>query len=167
MLRNYIDEYHSSCINILDSNTTRYFASQDREAFNAFLTAPSGTYSVLEDHEGVIVGCGGISTRKQGQEGILTWGMIHIIRQRQRWGRHLTLARLSQLSKISSVKTITLNTSQETVGFYEKLGFHITAFTLDYYSVGFHRYDMEIEVNEQFHQWILVALQHQKSALLT
>ena len=167
MLRNYIDEDHSFCMNILDSNTPRYFASQDREAFHAFLAVPSRTYSVLEDHEGVIVGCGGISTRKQGHEGILTWGMIHATQQRQGWGCILTLARLSQLSKISSVKTITLNTSQETVGFYEKLGFRIAAFTPDYYSIGLHRYDMEIEVNEQLHQWILAALQHQKSALLT
>ena len=152
MLRKYSNADRSFCINILESNTPRYFTYQDREDFCAFLEAPPGIYNVLEDDEDAIIGCGGISTRKQGQEGILTWGMIHATRQRQGWGRYLTLARFSQLSEISSVKTITLNTSQETVGFYEKLGFHTTAFTPDYYSIGLHRYDMEIDVNEQFRQ---------------
>ncbi len=155
MLRQYIDKDRSSCINILESNTPRYFAPLDREDFLAFLDAPSGIYSVLEDHEGVIVGCGGISTRKQGEEGLLTWGMIHATQHSQGWGRHLTIVRFSQLCKIATVKTITLNTSQETVGFYEKLGFRRTAFTPDYYSIGLHRYDMEFGVDEQFRQQIL------------
>ena len=96
MLRNYIDEYRSSCINILESNTPRYFAPLDREDFLAFLDAPSGIYSVLEDHESVIVGCGGISTRKQGEEGILTWGMIHATRQRQSGESMLRRSRLAR-----------------------------------------------------------------------
>ncbi len=150
MFRRYIDEDRFACINILYSNTPRYFAPQDGEDFCTFLASPSGIYSVLGNHEGVIIGCGGISTRNQGQEGILTWGMIHATRHRQGWGRLLTLARFSQLSKIASVQTITLNTSQETVGFYEKLGFRTVTFTPDCYNVGLHRYDMELDVNEQF-----------------
>jgi ribosomal protein S18 acetylase RimI-like enzyme len=152
MLRQYTAKDRSSCMSILESNTPCYFAPQDREDFLAFLDAPSGIYSVLEDNEGIIVGCGGISTRKEGEEGILTWGMIHATRHRQGWGRQLALARFSQLCKITTVKFITLNTSQETIGFYEKLGFRTIVFTSDYYSIGLHRYDMELSMDEQFRQ---------------
>ncbi len=152
MFRRYTDADHATCIDILESNTPQYFSTQDCEDFRAFLASPLGIYSVLEDHKGVIVGCGGISTRTQDQEGILTWGMIHTSRHRQGWGRRLTLARFSQLSAIVSVKTITLNTSQETIGFYEKLGFRTTAFTPNGYGDGLDRYTMELAVDEKFRQ---------------
>ena len=154
MFRRYTDADHAACIEILASNAPRYFSTQDCEDFRAFLAAPLGIYSVLEDLEGVVIGCGGISTRKQEQESILTWGMIHAARHRQGWGNRITLARLSQLSKIDSLKIIRLNTSQETVGFYKKLGFRITAHTPNGYGAGLDCYSMELAVDEKFRQLI-------------
>ncbi len=152
MFRSYRAADYTACIDILASNTPRYFSTQDGADFRAFLDAPLGMYSVLEDDGGVIVGCGGISTRREGQEGILTWGMIHATRHRQGWGSRLAFARFSQFSKMASVQTITLNTSQETVGFYEKLGFHTTAFTPNGYGAGLDCYVMQLVIDEQFRQ---------------
>ena len=150
MFRRYTIADRSSCIEIVESNTPRYFSLQDCTDFLTFLDSHLGIYSILEDKIGTIVGCGGIDTRKQGEEGILTWGMIHETRHRQGWGSQLTFARLHQLTTISTVQKITLNTSNETFSFYEKLGFHTVSFTPNYYSVGLHRYDMEVIVDETF-----------------
>lgn len=153
MFRHYTEAYRALCVNILDSNVPRYFSPGDREDFLTFLAdAPQGSYGVLADDAGVIVGCGGIGTRQEGTEGILTWGMIHASRHRQGWGRRLALARLSQLCQLPSIKKVTINTSHETFGFYEKLGFKTIAYTPDGYAPGLHRYDMEVAVNEAFRQ---------------
>ncbi|GHO80288.1 acetyltransferase [Ktedonobacter sp. SOSP1-85] len=158
MLRRYTKIDYSACMNILESNIPRYFLPQDREDFRLFLESPSGVYNVLEDHEGTIIGCGGIATRHQGEDGILTWGMIHAMRHRQGWGRRLTLARLAQLCALSSVKRITLHTSQESVGFYERLGFRTLAFTVDGYGAGLHRHDMQLIIDEPFCQQVSALL---------
>jgi ribosomal protein S18 acetylase RimI-like enzyme len=151
IFRRYTPADRSTCIAILDSNMPRFFSSRDHVEFLAFLDAPVGIYSVLEQDSGHVIGCGGISTRDQERTGILTWGMIHVNYHRQGWGRQLAFLRLRQLSIYPSLRKITLNTSQETVGFYEKLGFHTTDFLPNFYSEGLHCCKMELQVNDEFH----------------
>jgi len=148
MLRRYTLADRTTCVAILESNTPRFFAHRDREDFLSFLDAPAGIYSVLEDNNSAIIGCGGIATRNKGQEGILTWGMIHADRHRQGWGKLLALTRLRQLSGIPSVQKVTINTSNETVGFYSTLDFRVTNYRPNYYSEGLHRYDMELLIDD-------------------
>ena len=149
MLRGYMSADYTACLAILDSNIPRFFSLQDRIDFLAFLDAPIGRYSVLENDYGSIIGCGGIALEND-ETGILNWGMIHVDYHRQGWGSILTLARLSQLSNMPSVKKVILHTSHETVGFYKKLGFQIVAFTSDFYRQGLHRYDMELSIDDNF-----------------
>jgi N-acetylglutamate synthase-like GNAT family acetyltransferase len=151
IFRRYTAADRSTCIAILESNMPRFFSELDRVEYLAFLEAPGGTYSVLEQSGGNIIGCGGIATSAQGSVGILTWGMIHSNYHRQGWGRQLAFWRLRQLSEYASIKKIILNTSQETAGFYEMLGFHTTEFLPNFYCEGLHCLKMEQEVDDKFY----------------
>lgn len=152
IFRRYTPADRTICIEILDSNMPRFFSDQDRIEFLAFLEAPVGTYNILEREEGHIIGCGGISTRDEGQTGILTWGMIRRDCHRQGWGRQLAFLRLRQLSEYTSLKKITLNTSQESAGFFEKLGFHTTEILPNFYCEGLHCVKMELQIDGEFEQ---------------
>jgi ribosomal protein S18 acetylase RimI-like enzyme len=149
--RRYTSEDRDACIAILDSNMPRFFSRQDRAEFLTFLDMPNGIYSVLEQRHAVI-GCGGISSRDEGSTGILTWGMIHANYHHQGWGRLLAFMRLRQLSMYPSIQKITLSTSQEATGFYEKLGFHTIEFLPNFYGEGLHCCKMELPVDEKFQQ---------------
>src|SRR5579884_897197 len=152
IFRRYTPADRTTCIAILDSNMPRYFSQQDRIEFLAFLEAPVGTYNIQEREEGQIIGCGGIATRDEEQTGILTWGMIQRDYHKQGWGRQLAFLRLRQLSEYPTLKKIALNTSQESAGFFEKLGFHATEFLPNFYCEGLHCVKMELQVDGEFEQ---------------
>jgi ribosomal protein S18 acetylase RimI-like enzyme len=152
IFRRYTPADRSTCIAILDSNMPRFFSHQDRTEFLAFLDAPVGIYNVLEEPDGHIIGCGGAATRDQEHIGVLTWGMIHARYHRQGWGRLLAFLRLRQLTSYPTIQKIILNTSQETVGFYEKLGFHTTDFVANFYGEGLHCFKMEQQIGGEFQQ---------------
>jgi ribosomal-protein-alanine N-acetyltransferase len=151
IFRRYTPADRSTCMAILESNMPRFFSNQDRVEYQSFLDAPTGTYSVLEQVHGHIIGCGGIATRDQERVGILTWGMIHVSYHYQGWGRQLAFLRLSQFSEYPSIQKIILNTSQETAGFYEMLGFHTTEFLPNFYCEGLHCLKMEQQVDDKFY----------------
>lgn len=152
IFRRYTPADRTTCIDILDSNMPRFFSDQDRIEFLAFLEAPVGKYSVLEQPQGTIIGCGGIATEAQERVGILTWGMIHRDYHRQGWGWQLAFLRLRQLSVYPSMRKITLNTSQESAGFFEKLGFQTTEIVPNFYCEGLHCVRMELQVDREFEQ---------------
>ncbi len=152
IFRRYTPADRSTCIAILDSNMPRFFSDQDRTEFLAFLATPVKMYHVLEERPGHIIGCGGIATRSQERIGVLTWGMIHPRYHRRGWGSLLAFLRLSQFTAYPEMQKIILNTSQETVGFYEKLGFHTTDFVANFYGEGLHCYKMEQPLDDGFQQ---------------
>jgi ribosomal protein S18 acetylase RimI-like enzyme len=145
--RPYHPADRAACLAIFDSDAERFFAPGDRDAFAAFLDAPQGFYGVLCEDDGAVVGCGGIATH-DGRTAALTWGMLHAERHGHGLGRALARARLLRLLEMPQVARVTLNTSNETVGFYEKLGFRVVKATPDGYRAGLDRYDLELPVDE-------------------
>lgn len=159
MLRPYTPADRTDCLAILESNTPRYFTQDDHTDYLAFLDNIKGTYSVFEDDAGRIIGCGGAATLCSGLVGCLTWGMIHVTRHRQGWGTLLTLARLHELSQIATVQKIGINTSNETAGFYTKLGFHTAEVMPNYYAPGLDRYVMTLKVDDAFRQHLATMME--------
>ncbi|MCC6419958.1 MAG: GNAT family N-acetyltransferase [Gemmataceae bacterium] len=139
---------HPACLAIFDSNADRYFGPGDRDAFRAFLDAQPGYFGILCDDDGAVVGCGGFGVRDGGKTAVLTWGMVHRDRHGQGLGRALALARLERIAQLPEVDRIVLNTSNETVGFYRKLGFRVVGVTPDGYGKGLDRYDLERTVED-------------------
>src|SRR5689334_82849 len=120
LYRPYTPADRAACLAIYDGNAERFFSPGDREGFAAFLDAPQGFFGVLCEDDGTVMGCGGIGTRDEGRTAVLTWGMVRADRHGQELGWALGLARLLRLSEMFGVTRVTLNTSNATVGFYEK-----------------------------------------------
>jgi ribosomal protein S18 acetylase RimI-like enzyme len=126
LYRAYTPADRLACLAIFDSNAERYFSPGDRADFDHFLDTPPGFFGVLCDEAETVVACGGIAVRDDGCTAVLTWGMVTAERHGQGLGKALTLARLERLKDFPGVRYVVMNTSQETVGFYQKLGFHVT-----------------------------------------
>ena len=147
--RPYQPADRAACLAIYDSNAARFFSAGDREVLAAFLDAPQGFFGVLCEDDGTVVGCGGLGTRDDGTTAVLTWGMVHADRHGHGLGRTLGRMRLRRLLELPQVTRVTLNTSNETVGFFEKLGFRVVKVTPDGYRAGLDRYDLELPVNDE------------------
>jgi ribosomal protein S18 acetylase RimI-like enzyme len=140
-------EDRERCLAIFDGNLPRFFTPADRVPFVEFLSRPVGFYGVLADAEGKLVGCGGVAPDRTGRVAILTWGMVDAAHHRRGWGRRLALVRLRRALAMPAVEVVRVNTSSETVGFYERLGFRTFEITPHGYRPGLHRHDMELTVD--------------------
>ena len=147
--RPYTPADRAACLAVYDSLAERFFSPGDREQLAAFLDAPQGFFGVLCEDDGAVVGCGGIGSRDEGWTAVLTWGMVRADRHGHGLGRALGLARLLRLGEMPEVTRVTLNTSNEAVGFFEKLGFRVVKVTPDGYRAGLDRYDLELPVDEE------------------
>lgn len=138
------------CLAIFDGNLPQYFTPADRVPFVEFLERPVGFYGVLTDPDGQLIGCGGLAPDRTGRAAVLTWGMVDAAHHRRGWGRRLALARLRRVLSLPAVEVVRVNTSSETFGFYERLGFRTVEFAPHGYGPGLHRHDMELAVDAAF-----------------
>jgi ribosomal protein S18 acetylase RimI-like enzyme len=143
LYRAYTGADRAACLAIFDSNAARYFSAGDRSDFERFLDCLPGFFGVLCDDAGRVVACGGVGMRDEGRTAVLTWGMVSAQRHGQGLGKALALARLRRVAQLPEVRRVVLNTSQETVGFYLKLGFAVVRHVVDGYRPGLDRYDLE------------------------
>jgi ribosomal protein S18 acetylase RimI-like enzyme len=118
----------------------------ERPLFERFLDKLPGPFQVLENAAGTIVACGGYAIVEDQNQADFCWGMVQTQWQGQGLGKQLSLERLRQIRANPQIKSVRLNTSQHTVGFYESLGFRRIAITRDGYGPGLDRYDMEWEL---------------------
>jgi len=150
LLRLYTPADCDACLAIFDSNTPRFFAPRERPPFAEWLLAPLGRFYVLCDDAGAVVGCGGVVVKPGTTVAYLSWGMVHGSRHGQGLGRELTLERLRVIAAMPEVTAASLDTSQKTVGFYEKLGFKRVTHLPNHYGPGLDRYDLWADVDGAF-----------------
>jgi ribosomal protein S18 acetylase RimI-like enzyme len=142
--RAYQPDDLAACLEILASNQEHYFSPGDREALTAFLANPPGFYGVVESADGRVIACGGYAA--DGAIVALTWGMVHADLHGRGIGRFLLQERLRCIAAIPGVEKVVLNTSQETLGFYLKLGFKTVKQIPNGYRLGLDRCDLERRV---------------------
>lgn len=130
------------CLAIFDSNTPPFFDPSERTLFEAFLDGPRGDYLVLE-HDGRVVGCGGIAREDDGTTITFTWGMVDRSRHKLGLGRFLTEARLERIKALSNVGCVQLNTTPQIKPFFEHMGFVQTGYEKDGYAPGMDKVIME------------------------
>ncbi|MDH7800746.1 MULTISPECIES: GNAT family N-acetyltransferase [unclassified Rhizobium] len=141
--RPYAIKDEPACLAVFDSNVPHFFAVDERSQYVEFLASPvlEHFYLVLQARD-AIVGCGGLQVMAEKKTAFFSWGMIAGDYHGKGLGRSLAEARLNQARSIPEIETITLNTSQHTKGFYEKLGFTPTKVTPNAYAPGLDRWDM-------------------------
>lgn len=138
----------AACLAVFNSNVPEYFRDGERDDFVAFLEALPGPYLVLVDPAGVIVGCGGYARVAGTGRADLCWGMVSRSVHRKGLGKRLTRARIDRILEDPTVTEVVLNTSQHTVGFYERLGFETVSVIRDGYAPGLDRCDMRLAVGQ-------------------
>ncbi|MCC6538794.1 MAG: GNAT family N-acetyltransferase [Bryobacterales bacterium] len=142
-IRLYQPTDREACFAMFDSNLPEYFAPAERDQLGVFLdNLPRGEYYVAE-HEGAVIGSGGISLQDDGRPPRLSWGMVHRAWHKNGVGRLLLLYRLRQLSRLEpNAEFVAMNTTPIAQGFFEKLGFRATEVIPDGYGPGLDRVEM-------------------------
>lgn len=143
-VRDYTTADRDACLAVFDSNVPAFFVPAEREQFAAFLDALPGPYLVVVDEDGAVLGCGGYAVTPGTTTADLCWGMVRRERHGTGLGRLLVDARLERVRADAAVEAVALNTSQHTVGFYERRGFRTEQVTPDGYAPGLDRCDMRL-----------------------
>ncbi|RJF93926.1 GNAT family N-acetyltransferase [Sphingomonas cavernae] len=122
MIRGYRAEDRAMCLTLFDGNVPEYFHVSERADFEAFLDDLPERYLVVEDR-GTIVGCGGFAIIPEKRLAEFCWGMVARDRHRAGFGRMLAEERIARIAATGAADTISLETTQHSAGFFERLGF--------------------------------------------
>jgi len=96
LVREYQRADHDRCLEIYRSNEGAFIAPGHIGEFTGFLSEPTSYYFVVEDHDGRIVGCGGVELLAEAPDlAGLTFGMIDSSHHRRGYGTSLLGARIS------------------------------------------------------------------------
>lgn len=137
-VRPYQPADRDACLDLFDSNVPGFFAANERSDFIAFLDDLPGPYFILEDAAGMIVGCGGYAAMNEnGTAAALCWGMVRGDRHKEKLGSRLMEARLEQITADSRFKTVEIETTPFSRGFFERYGFREQYVKPDGFAPGF------------------------------
>jgi [ribosomal protein S18]-alanine N-acetyltransferase len=152
LVRPYKKEDRAACIEIFRSNTPFYFADIELPYYEHWLDGQgegqlaydetSAEHYYVIHHDGRILACGGFYIPKGERRANMVWGMVDSSLHKKGIGRQFLEYRIAQIQSLYPGYIISLDTTQHTYKFFEKLGFTVTTITPDHYTKGLHRYDM-------------------------
>lgn len=145
-IRTYAPYDGEGCLNAFKTNVPKYFTLDEVRQFEEWLdylcNADSDDHYYVVESNGLIIGCGGFSYRKQTNETTMTWGLITNAAHKKGYGKKLLEYRLQQISVLYPTSNILLDTGQFSFTFFEKYGFKVVKIIKDHYALGIDRYDM-------------------------
>lgn len=145
-IRNYKKKDKDSILQLIDINTPKYFALEEKKDLVYYLDNELEDYFVIEQ-SGQVIGCGGVNYEDDFKTGIISWDIIHSNFQGRGIGRQLLNHRIDLLRSKKTVNKIVVRTSQLTDKFYEKSGFHLQDVKKDYWAEGFDLYYMVLTIS--------------------
>ncbi|WP_428664574.1 GNAT family N-acetyltransferase [Runella sp.] len=126
-------------------NTPKYFAPEELGDFLEYLDIFGDDYVVaMVDRQ--IVGGGGYWIQSSTHQGGLSWAFLHPDFQGTGVGKALAIYRIDQIKASGEAKSILVETSQHSFGFYEKLGFKLLSQQRDYWAPGIDLYSAVLEL---------------------
>ena len=143
--RRYRPEDHATCLALFHSNIPSSFLLEEAPGFAAFIERGEGQYLVIEDGDGHAIACGGLAI--EGTEARLCWGLVAEQLHRRGVGRLLLDVRLAMACGTPGVTEVTMDTSNETAGFFERHGFTTIHVIENYHRPGLHRHDMQLALD--------------------
>ncbi|MEZ4903637.1 MAG: GNAT family N-acetyltransferase [Spirosomataceae bacterium] len=126
-------------------NTPKYFAPEEVGDFLEYLDLFGDDYVVAVVDKRV-VGGGGYWIRSFDQQGGLSWAFLHPDFQGTGIGKELAEYRIEKIKNTGIAKTIMVETSQHSFGFYEKLGFKLLSKQPDYWAKGIDLYSAVLDL---------------------
>lgn len=146
IIRPYIVADRQALIAMLRLNTPQYFAPEEEEEFIDYLNNKREDYFVVEE-AGQVIGAGGLNNFDNNTWVRISWDLVHPDFQGRGVGKALTLFRIEEVRKRTTVRLIQVRTSQLVYPFYEKLGFELEKVEKDFWAQGFDLYQMKMEIN--------------------
>ena len=143
---------------MFESNMPVFFAPSEFHDYEEFL----GSLESGGDHSkgliryyvvfsgGNAAACGGIGISPDGMKGRMIWGMVRADLHRNGLGREFLNFRIRRIRQLYPYAAISLDTTQHSKGFFERLGFETTKITPDFYAPGMDRYDMDLRSDSIF-----------------
>ncbi|MFK7970698.1 MAG: GNAT family N-acetyltransferase [Bacteroidia bacterium] len=149
-IRPYRPEDEDAALGIFKSLQSDFFAEQETSTFRRWLhksyDAEYMKFYILEI-DGKIQGCGGFVIDPQRQQAVLAWGMVHKEYQNSGLGTALLDYRIAKIKEhMPEGKILTMDTTQLTAPFFERIGFQTTRIRKDYHREGLDRYEMELVI---------------------
>ena len=145
-IRKYQASDRDECLQAFISNVPTYFTNEEILDFENFLirmeAVETETHFYVVCYESQLIGCGGFGDKDGTGEISLAWGLIDSKFHKKGFGLELLKFRLHKIKDLMPEKTLVLDTTQYSYGFFEKYGFQVQKITLDFYADGLHRYDM-------------------------
>lgn len=143
MIRPLRNEDKHRLLQLQRLNTPQYFHESEEKDYAHYFDHEVKDYFVAE-HEGRIIGAGGINYFPYLKEARISWDMIDPASHGKGIGKQLTLHRIAHIKKNSAYEFIIVRTSQHASGFYDKLGFKLTSTEKDYWAKGYDLYVMKL-----------------------
>jgi len=143
IFRSYCSSDYQTCIDIFDANCPEFFAPNERQEYEEFLSDVSQAYEVCEV-DGQVHGAFGLFDDGANQKR-LNW--ILLAPQSQGTGIGLKIMeRVLHLGRLTETKTVMIAASQKSAPFFAKFGAVITLTTGNGWGPGMDRVDMFLEV---------------------
>jgi GNAT superfamily N-acetyltransferase len=139
--RPYTPVDRDACLALFRSNTPDFFGEDEVPEFAGFLDRLPCPYYVVETPDGAIVGAGGQYEKTPGCW-VLAWGMVDRAHHRQGVGRFLLERRIELIRVQPGARSVRVNTSHLSAGFFERAGFATNRVEADHYFAGLHLHEM-------------------------
>ena len=135
-LRPWQDADRAVGLALFDSNVPGFFAAVEKADYLAFLDDLPGPYFMLEDEAGEALGCGGYAAEADPSVAALCWGMIRGDLHGLRLGERLLDARLDLIAADPAFRSVDIETTQHSRGFFARYGFEETKVIPDGFAPG-------------------------------
>ncbi len=145
IIRKYSDKDKIKVLDLLRTNTPKYFAPEEEKDLIYYLDNEIEEYYVLVFNN-EIIGCGGINYKENHTIGYISWDFFHPNYQRQGYGSMILNYRINKLKGDNNIKQIIVRTTQLVYRFYEKNGFRLIEQAKDYWAKGYDLYKMEYKL---------------------
>ncbi|WP_256014145.1 GNAT family N-acetyltransferase [Desertivirga xinjiangensis] len=142
IIRAYTYQDKERVLDLLRFNTPQFFSPNEEGDLLYYLENEIEYYYVIElDRQ--VIGSGGFNFSGDYSKGKISWDLLHPDFQKRSFGSTLLKYRIKKLKEFSSVREITVRTSQQAYKFYEKHGFQLQGIIKDYWAIGFDLYNMK------------------------
>ncbi len=141
-IRNYTPKDSSQLLQIMQSNTPKYFTVEELTLFENYLKKDSEHFFILED-EGEIRAGAGVNFGMFEDAGLLSWGMVHNDFHGKKYGTELLKHRLKFIKETTDFKKVIVRTSQLVDAFFNKFHFKETLRTENFWGDGLDLVQME------------------------
>lgn len=141
-IRTYNSSDKKAVLELLSSNSPKYFAVSEQKDFENYLENEIEDYFVVEENA-TIVASGGVNYFPKEKIARISWDIVALESHGKGIGKKLLQHRINLLKSNTDVESIVVRTSQHAYLFYQKMGFEVKEVEKNFWAQGFDLYLMQ------------------------